>query len=130
MAVCIEAGWGGRRIQFIRLGTTILGQSRDPATMFMLPHHSQVLSVCREFGIRRLEVFGSAVHAPATANDVDLLVDFGDRPVKGFSDLFFGFKEKLEAIFGKPVDLVTSDSLGNPYFRQSVEASKQLVYEG
>ena len=44
--------------------------------------------------------------------------------------MFFGFKEKLERIFGKPVDLITHDSLGNPYFRESVEASKQLVFEG
>ena len=46
-----------------------------------------------------------------------------------FLPFFFGFKEKLERIFGKPVDLITSDSLANPYFRKSVEASKQLVYE-
>ena len=97
--------------------------------MFTLPHHSLVLQACREFGIRRLEVFGSTVRFPETARDVDLLVDFGDRPVKGFSSVFFGFKESLERLFGKPVDLITDESLGNPYFRQSVEATKQLVYE-
>ena len=98
--------------------------------MFTLPNHNQVVEACREFGIRRLEVFGSSVRSPAAARDVDLLVDFGDHPVKGFSSAFFGFKEKLEQVFGKPVDIITGDSLGNPYFRQSVEASKQLVYEG
>ena len=98
--------------------------------MFTLPNHNQVVEACREFGIRRLEVFGSSVRSPAAARDVDLLVDFGDRPVKGFSSVFFGFKEKLEQVFGKPVDIITGDSLGNPYFRESVEASKQLVYEG
>lgn len=98
--------------------------------MFTLPHHNLVLDACREFGIRRLEVFGSSVRSPAAARDVDFLVDFGDSPVQGFSAVFFGFKEKLERIFGKPVDLITHDSLGNPYFRKSVEAGKQLVYEG
>ena len=98
--------------------------------MFTLPNHNQVVEARREYGIRRLEVFGSSVRSPAAARDVDLLVDFGDRPVKGFSSAFFGFKEKLEQVFGKPVDIITGDSLGNPYFRQSVEASKQLVYEG
>lgn len=97
--------------------------------MFTLPNHNQVVEVCREYGIRRLEVFGSTVRTPEAAHDVDFLVDFGDRPVKGFAAAFFGFKEKLEHVFAKPVDLITSDSLGNPYFRQSVEATKQLVYE-
>ena len=97
--------------------------------MFTLPNHNQVVEVCREYGIRRPEVFGSSVRTPESARDVDLLVDFGDRPVKGFAAAFFGFKEKLERVFAKPVDLITSESLGNPYFRQSVEASKQLVYE-
>ena len=99
------------------------------APMFTLPNHDQVVETCREYGIRRLEVFGSSVRTPDSARDVDLLVDFGDRPVKGFAKAFFGFKEKLERVFAKPVDLITSESLGNPYFRQSVEASKQLVYE-
>lgn len=97
--------------------------------MFALPHHDQVVATCREYGIRRLEVFGSSVRTPDAARDVDLLVDFGDRPVNGFAKAFFGFKEKLEQVFAKPVDLITSESLGNPYFRQSVEASKRLVYE-
>jgi predicted nucleotidyltransferase len=98
--------------------------------MFAFDNQDQVLEACRDFGIRKLEVFGSSVRSPEAARDVDLLVDFGDQPVKGFSAVFFGFKEKLEGVLGKPVDLITSESLGNPYFRQSVESTKQLVYEG
>ena len=98
--------------------------------IFLLPNHDQVVDACRTYGIRRLEVFGSSVKSPATAGDVDLLVDFGDRPVKGFSDLYFGFKEAQERVFGKPVDLISTESLDNPYFRMSVERTKQLVYEG
>ena len=104
--------------------------NRRVVLMFVFSNQDQVLETCRDFGIRRLEVFGSTVRAPEAARDVDLLVDFGDRPVKGFSAVFFGFKEKLERVFGKPVDLITSESLVNPYFRQSVESTKQLVYEG
>ena len=97
--------------------------------MFKLPNQNGVLEACRAFGVRRLEVFGSSVRFPESARDVDLLVDFGEHPVKGYAAAFFGLKETLEKLFGKPVDLLTSDSLDNPYFRQSVEATKQLVYE-
>ena len=67
--------------------------------MFTLPHHNLVLDACREFGIRRLEVFGSSVRSPAAARDVDLLVDFGDSPVHGFSAVFFRVQGKAGAHF-------------------------------
>lgn len=37
--------------------------------------------------------------------------------------------EALEALFGRRVDLVTERSIRNPYFRQTVEASRQRVYD-
>jgi len=43
--------------------------------MFVFSNQDQVLETCRDFGIRRLEVFGSTVRAPEAARDVDLLVE-------------------------------------------------------
>lgn len=43
--------------------------------MFTLPNHDQVVDTCREYGIGRLEVFGASVRTPASARDVDFLVD-------------------------------------------------------
>jgi hypothetical protein len=31
-------------------------------------------------------------------------------------------------MFGRPVDLVHGGSIDNPYFRKTVDASRQLVY--
>jgi predicted nucleotidyltransferase len=39
-----------------------------------------------------------------------------------------GLKESLEALFDRPVDLVTDAGLENPYFRDHVIAECKLVY--
>ncbi len=57
-----------------------------------------------EYGVRRIGVFGSYAKGVATErSDVDLVVEF-DRPI-GFR--FVEFVEFLEALFGKPVDVLT-----------------------
>jgi predicted nucleotidyltransferase len=34
----------------------------------------------------------------------------------------------LEQLFGRPVDLVEPEPIRNPYFRQAVEQSQELIY--
>jgi hypothetical protein len=36
----------------------------------------------------------------------------------------------LKAIFQRPVDLLTPQSLRNPYLRDEIERTKQLIYDG
>ena len=43
--------------------------------MFTLPNHDQVVATCREYGIRRLEVFGPSVRTPESARAIDFRVD-------------------------------------------------------
>jgi predicted nucleotidyltransferase len=93
-----------------------------------LQKHRQALSaICAELGVRRLDLFGSAVQG-VQARDLDFLVDLGDRAPAIYAEAFFQLKERLEALFKRPVDLVTTAALGNPYFRASVNAGKALVY--
>jgi hypothetical protein len=85
---------------------------------------------CREFGVRRLDAFGSIARGAATAtSDVDLLVEFA-TPDKTPAKRFFGLLHKLEAAFGCEVDLLTINSLRNPYFKARVLRERIPVYEG
>jgi hypothetical protein len=93
-------------------------------------HRDEVAALCRQAGARRLDVFGSAARAdfdPATS-DLDFLVEFDALPPVKLADAYFGLKEGLEALFGRPVDLVTESSLSNPYFRERVMAERRAVY--
>ena len=92
-------------------------------------HRPAIASLCLRFGVRRLEVFGSAAAGrfdPARS-DVDFLVEFDDDPANLFQR-YFGLAEALEQLLGRKVDLVSAGTLRNPYFIASVNRSRQIVY--
>jgi predicted nucleotidyltransferase len=51
-----------------------------------------------------------------------------DAPPVAYAKAFFGLKEGLEALFGRPVDLLTTSSPTNPYLRRRVTDERQMVY--
>jgi len=79
-------------------------------------HREELRDLCRRFHVRRLEVFGSAVRDdfdPAQS-DIDFLVEFDpDAPSANSISGFFDFKEALEALFGRSVDLVDRKAIEN-----------------
>lgn len=87
----------------------------------------EIAAICGRLGVRRLELFGSATRSNAP-RDLDFLVDLGDRPPGEYAAAYFALREALEALFARPVDLVTPPGLENPYFRQRVEQEKTLLY--
>jgi uncharacterized protein len=88
---------------------------------------AEVAAICARLGVRRLELFGSGTRS-TSPRDLDFLVDLGDRPPAEYSAAYFELREALEALFARPVDLVTPANLANPYFRQRVEQEKTLLY--
>jgi hypothetical protein len=92
--------------------------------------HSELSKLCREFHVQRLELFGSALSSAFDSehSDLDFLVEFQPLQPGDYATAFFGFKEALERLFGRPVDLVVASAIRNPYFRRSIEQSKALLY--
>lgn len=85
--------------------------------------------LCRQFGVKRLDLFGSAaLGKDAAPRDLDFLVDFGDLAPTEYAEAYFGLREALERMFSKPVDLVTTPSLRNPFFKQRLEQTRSLLY--
>lgn len=88
--------------------------------------------LCRQYRVQRLYVFGSAVldSFDVRRSDIDFLVRFSDRqPTGEYADRYLRFAEALEQLFDRPVDVVTEESIRNPYFRREVERTRQLLYE-
>ena len=85
--------------------------------------------MCRSRGVRHLRVFGSATsdRFDATRSDVDLLVAFEPGVVDLF-DAYFGLKENLESVFGRPVDVVMEDAVRNPYAEAQALATAEELY--
>ena len=88
-----------------------------------------IAALCRAHSVRSLAVFGSAVTGrfDESRSDVDFLVEFTDDVPDRF-DAYFGLKEGLEALLGRPVDLVTSGALENPHFAASVIGQSEELY--
>lgn len=96
----------------------------------LIEERDAVGGLCRRFGVGRLAVFGSAAteEFDPERSDVDFLVEFdAARPASRF-DAYFGLKEGLEELLGRPVDLVMPAALENPYFAESVEDTRQELY--
>lgn len=91
---------------------------------------SEIETLCRQLGVRRLDLFGSATSDvfDTDASDVDVLVEFDVGPNFDYFDAYFRLKEGLEAILGRPVDVITAASVRNPYFRARVEQTKETLY--
>lgn len=74
-------------------------------------------------------LFGSATSFEfKDSSDIDILISFQEIPYDKYTDNYFELHEELEKLFKRKVDLVTERSLSNPFFKQSVEESKQLLY--
>jgi uncharacterized protein len=94
-------------------------------------HRDAIRALCQRYGVRRLDLFGSGTTGefdPATS-DLDFVATFRDTRVPGYADRYLNFADELEALFGRPVDVLTENMIGGPYFRQSVEASRTLIYD-
>lgn len=94
------------------------------------PQLAQVSDLCRRYGVRKLELFGSATNAAfdSQRSDLDFLVDFDADGEQTLFHRYFGLNEALAALFGRKIDLVMIGTLKNPYFIDSVNETRQTVY--
>lgn len=88
----------------------------------------EITSLCRELGVRRLDVFGSAVteHFDPNRSDVDVLVEV-DPDRLTLAD-YFALRQRLQQILGRDVDVLDIGALRNPYLRSEVLANRETLY--
>ena len=92
----------------------------------MILPEQEINEFCRQHHIRRLSMFGSALHGDQRPDsDLDLLVEFEVGHTPGFK--FFEIEEELSRIIGRKVDLNTPGFLSR-YFRDDLLAEAQLMY--
>jgi predicted nucleotidyltransferase len=91
---------------------------------------AEIEALCRQLCVRRLDLFGSAAQGgfDVEASDVDVLAEFDDGPGFDYFGTYFTLKEGLERILGRPVDVVSVTSIRNPYFREQVMRTRELLY--
>lgn len=91
---------------------------------------NDIAALCRKYNIQRLDIFGSAATGafdPETS-DLDFVVDLGEYE-SGVAGRYLDFIDAMETLFGRSVDMVTTPSIKNPYFKEAVDEQRVMLYE-
>jgi predicted nucleotidyltransferase len=94
-------------------------------------HREQLTQLCRDFGVKRLDAFGSAVvqgRFDAKRSDIDLLVEFEPMDPVRHAKAYFGLLAALQDLLARGVDLLEIKAVSNPYFLASIERERQQLY--
>lgn len=85
--------------------------------------------LCKEHKVKELYILGSILTQRFNnASDVDFLVQFENIDVLDYFDNYMDFKEKLEILLARQVDLLENQAIRNPVFRKVLDRDKKLVY--
>ena len=102
-----------------------------PLPEVVAEHLEEIRALCREYGVLRLEVFGSALASrfdPQTS-DIDFLVAYPSGHDLGpWMTHHFALKERLAEMLGRPVDLVIINAIRKPRFVEAIRDSRRLLY--
>ncbi|HAZ04328.1 MAG: nucleotidyltransferase [Bacteroidetes bacterium GWF2_42_66] len=92
---------------------------------------TDIQKLCLALGVKRLYVFGSVVSENfRDDSDVDFLISFVENlSVEQYTDNYFALQYKLRDLLKRNIDLVTESTLSNPYFIESINETKKLIYE-
>ena len=90
----------------------------------------KLIELCVNHKVGQLYLFGSVLTNQFNeSSDIDLLVQFSQIDLLEYFDNYMDFKEQLEVLFGRSVDLVENQAIRNPVFRRIIDREKQLIYE-
>ena len=91
----------------------------------------ELVDLCKNRGVRRLALFGSAAIGSfnRSSSDLDLIVEFNPMSPVQHADNYFGLMEDLQELFHVSVDLIELAPIRNPFFRQAVAETEEVLYE-
>lgn len=89
----------------------------------------KIKTLCKTYNVKSLFAFGSVcTNKFNSTSDIDLLVSFKPMDYADYADNYFILADEFEGIFNRHVDLVTDKSLSNPFFINSVNQTKTIIY--
>lgn len=104
-----------------------------PGLATVLAHRHEIRELCRELGVRRLWLFGSAVRDDFEPgrSDFDFQVEWEpDTEHRPWAGELFDLQNGLSRIVGgQKVDLGEAGINKNPYVRAAIEGERLLIHE-
>lgn len=92
---------------------------------------ADIQSLCQTLRIDKLYAFGSVVSERFTdQSDIDFLIAFNENlTIEEYTSNYFSLQYGLRALFNREIDIVTEKTLSNPYLIESINETKELIYE-
>jgi predicted nucleotidyltransferase len=94
-------------------------------------HIEGIAQLCEKYGVRKLELFGSACRGefdPETS-DLDFIAEFSDIDVPGYGMRFLDFADAIESLLARKIEVITTKSTMNPLFRRVIDECRIAIYE-
>ena len=91
----------------------------------------ELQKLCEKYSVRCMEIFGSAASDTdfdENGSDLDFLVEFQPLEENQYADAYFGLLFALQDLFDRPVDLVMTEAIRNPYFKTSIDRTRKVLY--
>jgi len=94
--------------------------------------YNDFVDLCRSHKVSKIYAFGSSItdRFDPDKSDIDVVVkiDIDDPADRG--EALLSLWDKLEFLFQRKVDLLTEDSIRNPYLKSNIDRTKKLIYDG
>ena len=94
-------------------------------------HLEAIRALCREYGVTRLEVFGSVCTPDfdPERSDVDFLVEYPEGYDFGpWATRYLALQDDLAELLGRKVDLVMTRAIRKKYFLLAINETRELLY--
>jgi predicted nucleotidyltransferase len=97
--------------------------------MYLDDYKNSMVDFCRQNRVKSLYVFGSVLTDRFNEkSDIDLVVDIDAFDPLVYADSYFNLKFALQDLLKRPVDLLEEKAIRNPFMREHINVSKQLIY--
>lgn len=90
------------------------------------------VELCRTHKVEKIYAFGSSItdHFNPLTSDIDIVVKIDIENAADRGEALLSLWDNLEILFGRKVDLLTEDSIRNPYLKSNIDRTKKLIYDG
>jgi len=90
----------------------------------------QIKQIFLKHRVIRAYIFGSVCTDKFNdKSDIDFIIAFDQRYFDGYVENYFELEDELRNLLNRNVDLVTEETIQNPYFKIVVNKTKTPIYE-
>jgi hypothetical protein len=81
--------------------------------------------------VDKIYAFGSSItdHFDPITSDIDVVVKIDIEDPADRGEALLSLWDKLEVLFKRMVDLLTEESIRNPYLKANINRTKKLIYD-